>query len=49
MQTPQTGFPWVNVIAIAASLLGGGMTGAIITLLVSRYRGRLKSGAIKKV
>ena len=39
MLTP-TPFPWLPVIAIIGSLLGGGAVGAIITLLVSRYRSR---------
>ena len=40
MQTTQPGFPWLAVIAIAGSLLGGGMMGSIITLLVTNYRNR---------
>jgi hypothetical protein len=39
MQT-QTGFSWLPVIAIAGSLLGGGMMGSIITLLVTNHRNR---------
>ena len=40
MQTPTLGFPWLPVIAIIGSLLGGGAMGAVITLLVSRHRSK---------
>jgi hypothetical protein len=40
MQAPQAGFSWIPLIAIAGSLLSGGMMGAIITLIVSKYRAR---------
>lgn len=40
MQTPQSDFPWLPVLAIVGSLLGGGMMGSIVTLLVTNYRNR---------
>jgi len=40
MQTPQADLPWLPIVAIAGSLLGGGMMGSIITLLVTNYRNR---------
>jgi hypothetical protein len=40
VQSLTPGSPWLPIITIAGSLLGGGMMGAVITMIVSRYRGR---------
>ena len=40
MQTLILGFPWLSVMAIVGSLLGGGAMGALINSYVSKYRSK---------